>query len=182
MRRVRGLLRISLSYNILLLFSTDASIYVSFSPSYGIAFAIPGTFLFRAVVYEVRRAVFRAAGVLRFIRIRRCLLLERHTERARGNSDGFSYTTDAVVIRSLSAGKRRECGTFYFRERQRPPSATHEPVGLSLRRASTIFSMRPSDIFTRQGTNTPAYCPERKAGWVSRRRQPAYRSFIRSSG
>lgn len=34
MRRVRGLLRISLSYNILLLFSTDASIYVSFSPSY----------------------------------------------------------------------------------------------------------------------------------------------------
>ena len=26
--------------------------------------------------------------------------------------------------------------------------------------------MRPSDIFTRQGTNTPAYCPERKAGWV----------------
>ena len=33
-RRVRGLLRISLSYNILLLFSTDASIYVSFSPSY----------------------------------------------------------------------------------------------------------------------------------------------------
>jgi len=32
-RRVRGLLRISLSYNILLLFSTDASIYVSFSPS-----------------------------------------------------------------------------------------------------------------------------------------------------
>lgn len=35
MRRVRGLLRISLSYNILLLFSTDASIYVSFSPSYG---------------------------------------------------------------------------------------------------------------------------------------------------
>lgn len=36
MRRVRGLLRISLSYNILLLFSTDASIYVSFSPSYWI--------------------------------------------------------------------------------------------------------------------------------------------------
>lgn len=36
MRRVRGLLRISLSYNILLLFSTDASIYVSFSPSYGV--------------------------------------------------------------------------------------------------------------------------------------------------
>ena len=34
MRRVRGLLRISLSYNILPLFSTDASIYVSFSPSY----------------------------------------------------------------------------------------------------------------------------------------------------
>lgn len=37
MRRVRGLLRISLSYNILLLFSTDASIYVSFSPSYSSA-------------------------------------------------------------------------------------------------------------------------------------------------
>lgn len=34
MRRVRGLSRISLSYNILPLFSADASIYVSFSPSY----------------------------------------------------------------------------------------------------------------------------------------------------
>ena len=34
MRRVRGLSRIYLSYNILPLFSTDASIYVSFSPSY----------------------------------------------------------------------------------------------------------------------------------------------------
>lgn len=36
MRRVRGLSRISLSYNILPLFSADASIYVSFSPSYGV--------------------------------------------------------------------------------------------------------------------------------------------------
>ncbi len=98
-----------------------------------------GTFLFRAVVYEVRRAVFRAAGVLRFIRIRRCLLLERHTERARGNSDGFSYTTDAVVIRSLSAGKRRECGTFYFRERQRPPSATHERWGCHCAERALFF-------------------------------------------
>lgn len=34
MRRVRGLSRISLSYNTLPLFSADASIYVSFSPSY----------------------------------------------------------------------------------------------------------------------------------------------------
>ena len=34
MRRVRGLLRISLSYNTLPLFSADTSIYVSFSPSY----------------------------------------------------------------------------------------------------------------------------------------------------
>lgn len=34
MWRVRGLSRISLSYNVLPLFSTDASIYVSFSPSY----------------------------------------------------------------------------------------------------------------------------------------------------
>jgi len=32
--RVRGLSRISLSYNVLPLFSADASIYVSFSPSY----------------------------------------------------------------------------------------------------------------------------------------------------
>lgn len=40
MRRVRGLLRISLSYNILLLFSTDASIYVSFSPSYSADYKI----------------------------------------------------------------------------------------------------------------------------------------------
>lgn len=42
MRRVRGLLRISLSYNILLLFSTDASIYVSFSPSYSAEVTITG--------------------------------------------------------------------------------------------------------------------------------------------
>ena len=41
MRRVRGLLRISLSYNILLLFSTDASIYVSFSPSYNLGKLFP---------------------------------------------------------------------------------------------------------------------------------------------
>ena len=34
MWRVRGLSRISLSYNVLPLFSADASIYVSFSPSY----------------------------------------------------------------------------------------------------------------------------------------------------
>lgn len=37
MWRVRGLSRISLSYNVLPLFSADASIYVSFSPSYKIA-------------------------------------------------------------------------------------------------------------------------------------------------
>lgn len=36
MWRVRGLSRISLSYNVLPLFSADASIYVSFSPSYGV--------------------------------------------------------------------------------------------------------------------------------------------------
>lgn len=37
MWRVRGLSRISLSYNVLPLFSADASIYVSFSPSYILA-------------------------------------------------------------------------------------------------------------------------------------------------
>lgn len=46
MWRVRGLSRISLSYNVLPLFSADASIYVSFSPSYGSRLSQDGRDLF----------------------------------------------------------------------------------------------------------------------------------------
>lgn len=58
MRRVRGLLRISLSYNILLLFSTDASIYVSFSPSYVLG------------ISKRTLQTYREKGLLPFSRIR----------------------------------------------------------------------------------------------------------------
>ena len=51
MRRVRGLLRISLSYNILLLFSTDASIYVSFSPSYRASFMLSVRCFFCSIIF-----------------------------------------------------------------------------------------------------------------------------------
>lgn len=58
MWRVRGLSRISLSYNVLPLFSADASIYVSFSPSYILGIS-------KRTLQE-----YRAKGLLPFGRIK----------------------------------------------------------------------------------------------------------------
>lgn len=65
MRRVRGLSRISLSYNILPLFSADASIYVSFSPSYFFAITLPRQ---SSTIKKIRKPPYSSGGALGFHR------------------------------------------------------------------------------------------------------------------
>ena len=99
------------------------------------------------------------------------------TERARGNSGGFYTRLMRRDPMNLSDRKTEGMWNFLFPGASEAAVGTHEPVGLSLRRASIIFSMRHRTFSLGRERILPRTVPNGRPAVFRGGGSPAYRSL-----